>query len=72
MALIGGAALAQRVDRGVEILRRDAGLGQDLAGLAVLVERERQQQPLDGDEAVARLLGGLLRASKTRAVAGAR
>ena len=57
---IGGAALAQRLDRGVEVLRRDAGAGQDLAGVAVLVERERQQQPLDGDEAVAGLLGDLL------------
>ena len=57
---IGGAALAQRLDGGVEVLRRDAGLGEDLAGLAVLLDRERQQQPLDGDEAVAGLLGGLL------------
>ena len=57
---IGGAALAQRLDGGVEVLRRDAGLGQDLAGLAVLLQRQRQQQPLDGDEAVAGLLAGLL------------
>ena len=57
---IGGAALAQRLDGGVEVLRRDAGLGQDLAGLAVLLDREREQQPLDRDEAVAGLLAGLL------------
>ena len=35
-------------------------LAQDLAGLVVLLDREREQQPLDGDEAVARLLAGLL------------
>ena len=58
---VGGAALAQRFDGGVEVLRRDAGAGEDLAGLAVLLERQRQQQPLDGDEAVAGLLGDLLR-----------
>ena len=34
--------------------------GEDLAGVAVLLQRERQQQPLDGDEAVAGLLGDLL------------
>ena len=38
-------------------------MGENLARLAVLLEREREQQPLDGDEAVAgllaRLLGGL-------------
>ena len=57
---VGGAALAQRLDGGVEVLRRDAGLGEDLAGVAVLLQRDRQQQPLDGDEAVAGLLGDLL------------
>ena len=31
-----------------------------LPGLAVLVEREREQEPLDGDVAVAGLLGDLL------------
>ena len=60
-ARVGGAALAQRLDRGVEVLRRDAGAREDLAGLAVLLERERQQQPLDGDVAVAGLLRDLLR-----------
>src|SRR5262249_59081968 len=58
---VGGAALAQRVDRGVEVLRRDPGAGEGLAGLTVLLERERQQQPLDGDVAVAGLFRGLLR-----------
>ena len=57
---IGGAALAQIVDRGVERLRRDAGVGEDLAGLRALLHRQRQQQPLDGDEGIARLLGDLL------------
>ena len=54
------AALAQRLDGGVEILRRYAGGFEDLAGFAVLLQRERQQQPLDGDETVAGLLAGLL------------
>ena len=57
---IGGAALAQRLDRGVEVLRRHPGLGQDLAGLGILLDRERKQQALDGDVAIARLLGDLL------------
>ena len=57
---VGGAALAQGLDGGIEVLRRDAGPGQDLARLAVLLERERQQQPLDRDVAVAGLLGHLL------------
>ena len=57
---VGGAALAQRFDGGVEVLRRDAGASEDLARVAVLLQREREQQPLDGDEAVAGLLGDLL------------
>ncbi len=57
---VGGAALAQRVDRRVQVLRVDAALGQDFSGLGILVQRQRQQQPLDGDEAVAGLLGRLL------------
>ena len=36
------------------------GLRDQFAGVAVLVERDREQQPLDGDEAVAGLLGDLL------------
>src|SRR5262249_3625812 len=61
-ARVGRAALAQRVDRVVEVLRRDAGVGQDLSGFAVLFERE--QQPLDGDVAVARLFRDFLRLSE--------
>ena len=55
---IRGAALAQRLDRGVQVLRRDAGAGQNLAGLAVLLDCEREQQPLDGDKGVSGLLAG--------------
>ena len=58
---VGGAALAQRFDRRVEVLRRDAALAEDAAGLAVLLERQPEQQPLDRDKAVAGLLGGLFR-----------
>ena len=57
---IGGAALAQIVDRLVQRLRRDPGLGQDVGGLAGFLHRQRGQQPLDRDEAVAGLLGHLL------------
>ena len=55
---IGGAALAQRIDGRIEILRRHAGLGEYLAGFAVLLQREREQQPFDGDETVSGLLTG--------------
>ena len=58
---VGGAALAQRFDRGIEVLRRDAALLQDAAGLAVFLERQPEQQPLDGDKAVAGLFGGFFR-----------
>jgi hypothetical protein len=58
---IRGAALAQRFDRGIERLRRDAGIGQDLPGLARLVHRQSEQQPLNRDKAVAGLLAGLFR-----------
>ena len=37
---VSGAALAQRFDRRVEVLRRDAALAQDGAGLAALLERQ--------------------------------
>ena len=57
---VGGAALAQIVDRGVQPNRRDAGIGEDLRGLGVLLHGKRQQKPLDGDIAVARLLRDLL------------
>ena len=60
-ARVGGAALAQGVDGLVEVLRRDAGARQNLSGLAVLFERQRQQEALHGDVAVAGLLRDLLR-----------
>ncbi len=69
---VRGAALAQRLDRRIEVLRRNPRARQNLAGVAVLVERDRQQQPLDRDEAVAGLLGDLLGLSKMRASAGSR
>ena len=58
---IRGAALAQRLDRGVEILRRDANPFEDFARLVVLLDRERKQESLDGDEGIARLLRKLFR-----------
>ncbi len=58
---VGGAALAQRFDRRIEALRRDAALAENGAGLAVLLERQPEQQPLHRDKAVAGLLGGLFR-----------
>ena len=57
---VGGAALAEIVDRLVQRLRRDAGLGEDVGGLGRLFDGERGQQPLDGDEAVAGLLRHVL------------
>ena len=53
------SALSQGFDGGIEVLRGDAGLLQDFASLAILFERERQQQALDGDEAVAGLFASL-------------
>src|SRR5690606_37799390 len=50
-------ALAQSFDGGVEPLRRHTGRGQDLAGITVLFNDQREQQPLDRDKAVASLLG---------------
>ena len=44
----------------VQRLRRDAGLGEDVGGLGRLLHGQRLQQPLDGDEAVAGLLGQFL------------
>ena len=58
---IGGAAFAQRLDRGVERLRGDAGVLQNLSGLARAIERQSEQKPLGGDVIVAGLLGGLFR-----------
>ncbi len=60
---VGGATLAQRFDGGIEVLRRDPGVGEDLAGLSALLQRECEQEPLDGNKTVAGLLarffGGL-------------
>jgi hypothetical protein len=53
-------ALADVVDGGVERLRGDAGVGENLRRLRALLQSERDQQPLDGDERVPRLLGELL------------
>ena len=58
---IGAAALAQSLDRGIERLRGDAGILQNLAGLARAIRGKREQQPLDRDVIVAGLLGGLFR-----------
>ena len=57
---IGGAAFAQSFDGGVEVLRRHAGLGENLARLAAAFQSEREQKPFDGDKAVARLLARFL------------
>ena len=67
---IGGAALAQGLDRRVEVLRRDAALAENAAGLAALLKRQPKQQPLDRDKAVAGLLGGLFPPHRRRAPVG--
>ncbi len=54
------AALAHRLDRCIQALRRDPGGAQRLGGGRVFGERQREQQPLDGDERIAGLLGQLL------------
>src|SRR6185295_15233621 len=54
-------ALAQRFDRRIEVLRRDAALAENGPGLVVLVERQTEQKPLDRDKAVAGLFGCLFR-----------
>jgi hypothetical protein len=56
---IRGAALAQSLDRDVERLRGDARILQNLCRLAALLDGQSQQQPLDGDETVARFLAGV-------------
>ncbi len=55
---IGGAALADGFDRLIERIGRDARRRQDLAGIGVLVDHQREQHALDRDEGVAGLLGG--------------
>ena len=57
---VGGAALAQRLDGGIEVLRRDAGVGENFSGFALPLERQRQQEALGTHEAVAGLLARLL------------
>ena len=56
---VGRAALARVLDGLVEGLGRDAAIAQRLGGVGLL-DRERSQQPLDGDETVGGLLGQLL------------
>ncbi len=65
IALLGGrrvgrASLADRVDRLIQALRGDTGILQDLCGFRLL-DGQGLQQALGGNEAVARLLGKLLR-----------
>ncbi len=57
---VGGAALAQGLDGGVEVLRRHAGIGEDLPGFAALFQSQREQKAFNGDEAVAGLFACLL------------
>src|SRR5262249_29367701 len=56
---VGRTALTQRFNRGVEILRGNAGAGENSASVAVLFKREREQQPLHRHVTVAGLLGDL-------------
>ena len=42
------------------LLRRHAGLGENFPRLAIFLQCEGEQQPLDGDETVAGLLAGFL------------
>jgi len=63
---VGGTALAQIGDRGVEALGGDAGLLQDTAGFGAAGQHQRQQQIFGGDETVAGLLGGLFGAVPER------
>ena len=67
---VRGAALAQGFNGRVQILRRDPGAGQNFPRLVVLLDGERQQQPLDRHEGIAgffrRLLRGLEHARKRR------
>src|SRR5216683_1035766 len=58
---IGMSPLAQILDRAVEALGRQPGVGQRLRRAGALGERQREQQPFNGDETVARLLGELFR-----------
>ena len=57
---VGGPALAQVVDGGIQRLRAGTGVGQDAGGLRPLGERKREQQTFGGDVAVAGLLRDVL------------
>src|SRR5439155_12033543 len=46
---VGSASAAQLFDRGVEVLRRETGLGQGRADIGVLGERHGEQNALDRD-----------------------
>ena len=66
VAVLGGRrgrrpALADLLDRAVQRLRGHAGVGQHARRRRAGRQRQRQQQPLGGDELIARLLGDLLR-----------
>ena len=67
---VRGAALAQRLDGGIEVLRRDAGSGEDFSGVAASAPERARAKPLDRDKAVAgllaRLLGGIEHPSQSR------
>ena len=53
------AALANIIDRRVQLLRRHAGAGQHIRRIGSLRQRESEQQELRGDVAVAGFLGNL-------------
>ncbi len=56
---VGGAAPAQVADRLVQRVRLQTCRRQRFAGRRGRRQHEREQQPLDGDEAIARLGGNL-------------
>ena len=60
-ARVGGTPLAQSLDCGIQVLRGDTRTREDFASFALLIQREREQQTLDCDIAVAGLFGDLLR-----------
>ena len=65
IAVLGGgalglAALAHRFDRRVQVLRRQAGFAKNPRGRRALGQRQGEQQPFCGDEAVAGLGRDLL------------
>src|SRR5207253_9556704 len=58
---VRGTALAQDLDRSIQVLRRDAAFAENAAGCAIFLKRQAEQQSLDGDKTVAGLLGRLFR-----------